>query len=114
MHVPPVSIVTVAPLTLQTLEVLPSMENETGSPLVAVALTAKVPPLDHVCVGGCGKLIDWFDRATTVWLEEFTKPESFVARTTNVYEPVAVGVPLRNPVAVFRVRPVGKEPDASE
>lgn len=91
------SIVTVVPLTLQTLEVAPSTEKETGKLLVLEALTGNVPPLDQVCVAGAGKLMIWVERASTVCEDESAKPESFVARTTKVYVPAVVGVPVTAP-----------------
>ena len=87
VQVPPVSVVTV-PTALLAMEQAEldeaSIEYETGRPLEAVALTLKLPPLDHVGVGAAPNVIVWLERASTVWRDESVEPESFVARTTKV------------------------------
>jgi hypothetical protein len=53
--------------------------------------------------------------ATTTTIDaESSVPAALVARTTNVNDPTAVGVPDSTPVEAFSVNPVGNEPEKVE
>lgn len=111
MHVPVETIVNVAPETLQTNGV--DELKVTGNPDVALAESMTGVEL-KTCVPGLAKVIDWLAKPDTVKVNAcICVPLALVAEIVSGKVPVAVGVPDKTPVMVFKdaaLIPAGKVP----
>jgi hypothetical protein len=96
--------------------------NPVGSvPLVTAQAIAGLPEAANICAYALPVWPDGNGETVVITGAELTLrlicldavPKALVARTVRVLVPVAVGVPLMSPVALFNANPVGKAPRAS-